>query len=149
VTAPTIVGSVAASRAGSGTSLDIAMPAGIQEGETLIVVWAHQTTSGSINVPSGWTQRGRTEIDGGTRIIAVFTREATDSEPASYNWSHTGTSGRQVAVAFRVEGIDNTDPVNAFSSVIWTSGSPTLTAPTCTVTEDDCLLLSVFHANIS
>ena len=75
----------------SGATLNhtVTMPTGIVAGDLLVLFVAVKPDTSSITTPSGWTLQGTfsggggtTGIDTGPTKVAVFTREATGTDPA-------------------------------------------------------------------
>ncbi len=75
-------------RAGNATSIAVALPAGVAEGDLLVAVGTRGNAGGTqtIGPPSGWNRHTERTLSGSRAVI--FTRRATASEPTSYTFSN-------------------------------------------------------------
>lgn len=109
----------------SGTTLSIAAPDNIATDDVLVAFIRSQQNGGpDMTAPAGWT-RTTAPYDGGAsggRLTAAFIKTATESEPASYNWTLTA---RAVGAIVVYSG-DDVEPVVTGTSDyrgIWLGGS--------------------------
>lgn len=117
----------------------VARPTGTGAGQLLLAqVVADGGTGTTITPPSGWTLVKRT--DSTTELaVAIYTRWATASEPATYTWSFS-PSGRSAIGLARYLDVDATTPLDvAVASA--TADAATLTAPSVTTATPNALLV--------
>lgn len=76
---PSVAGVSAGANPFPTTGHTIALPAGLTEGDRLLLFWADANTSSTVTPPSGWTPLYNTSGSGYRRI--VFQKSATGSEP--------------------------------------------------------------------
>ncbi len=95
--------------AASANSLAIALPAGTTANDVMIAAIGVRPASVTITPPSGWTLVRRT--DNTTNSLAVYSKVAGGSEPSSYAWDVTGSTGVAGGIqAFK--GVDLTTPID-------------------------------------
>lgn len=119
LTVPQVIGTPTQYISGSVTTgFSINRPSGIANGDYIIIAWRGQ--SGVTTEPSspGFTRLGSAIVlnDSSSRSHGFYGKPVTDalSEPASYVFSYTSGSGRVVAAAFVVRGVDLDAPVAGF-----------------------------------
>ncbi|MCZ2837126.1 alkaline phosphatase D family protein [Modestobacter sp. VKM Ac-2985] len=122
----------------AGNSVTGLVPGGTAAGEHLLAQVSAEMAS-AIPTQTGWT-RIATSFEG-TVSVALFIRQATTSEPASYTFSGLPLGGHSVQIA-RVSGIDPTNPLDAAGISFVTGGAATtITAPALsTVTASTVIL---------
>ena len=92
------------------TTTTVAVPAGTAEGDLMVKMFAVAREPATT---AGWTRR-RYVATGTTNLhahLAIYTRVAGASEPASYDWTSTASSALQgsiVCVTFRDADLDET-----------------------------------------
>lgn len=120
-------------------SLAANKPSGVVEGD-LMVAWVCPYQSNSISsAPSGWNAIH--SGDSGNRELFAYWKEAGGSEPSTYTWSFTGTSGGTSILIVRVSGHDSASPINQQARTIYSSGTGPMVSPSVTTDVDDCLVL--------
>lgn len=122
---------------GSTTTVVIAAPSGIQDGDLLLAGITTEGGSG-VTAPGGWTN-----LYGG--LQAVFYKIAA-SESGSYTFTGGSGAGTGGFIA-RITGVDGTSPINASNSG---SGGPSTaySISGITTTVANCLLIqTIFVAN--
>jgi len=120
------------------TEISINKPAGVVEGDLMVVCIAKRFTA-TVSC-SGWTT-----IQEGTNAaihIATMYKIAGDSEPASYTFSWV-LPGQIYSFIMRITGHDSSTPINISGLGSGTSASPT--CPTVTTTLNDCLMLRLLQ----
>ncbi len=136
--------SAASAGVASGTSLVISAPAGAAENDVLVAGIAIRPQTATVTPPSGWTLVRRLDNSGGAgNSLLVFTRVAGASEPSSYTWttsSSTGTVGGIAAFRF----VDTSAVVDAESGQT-TASSLSHAAPSITTATARTMLVTV-HA---
>lgn len=144
--AQTGAGNVTTATVGAGSSVTVAKPSNLTDGDLLVAVVNHHVGNGTWStVPSGWTAvttfaTGRTA---GVWIKAVPSA-AAETAP-NYTWATTGTgSGRMGGLIVRVTGADLGAPVDAVGT--WQAA---LGATGVTTTRPDCLLLGAYWSYIA
>jgi len=128
----------------SGTdAVYLVVPTGVQAGDVLLAQVSNRNGAfGGLTAPSGWTLLGRS-TSGAAVTEAVYWKTAGAAEPLYYGFSLVGSSGVQMAggmVAYG--GVDQTAPVNAFSTA--TGASSTASTPSVTTTVANTVLVYTF-----
>ncbi|MBL8751500.1 MAG: Ig-like domain-containing protein, partial [Planctomycetes bacterium] len=136
--------SAASAGVASGTSLVISAPTGTAENDVLVAGIAIRPQTATVTPPSGWTLVRRLDNSGGAgNSLLVFTRVAGASEPSSYTWSTSSSTGTVGGIAaFRF--VDTSAAVDAESGQT-TASSLSHTAPSITTTTARTMLVTV-HA---
>jgi hypothetical protein len=131
--------------AGGATSLSINVPAGTAAGDVMVAVITSANGTAPAT-PSGWSPVAGASagIGPGSGSLAVFTRVAGSSEPASYSWSLGGTFEASGAIGTYV-GVDNVTPVQASS--VASGNSKTMTAPGVTTTSNNVYVIAAVGYN--
>lgn len=145
--------------ASSGTTTTRAgtVPAGTQAGDVMVAFVGnyYNISSPTITPPSGWTQQGATQNPGSTnRTVAMYTRVAGASEPASYTWTFSGATINSVTI-ISLRHVSNSTPVNtaatfnvaAGTAVTNVSMSMTPSSPNCAVVS--CVWVSGAEGSFS
>lgn len=121
----------------NGTSLTATVPAGVRDGDCLVLIVAQVGSwvgPGSLTAPaSGWTRldggyhEAGEEAGGNATAFRIYYRIAS-SEPGSYTvtWTH---SGKTVVDMIAVRGADTSDPILGIRCGKGQSGGNTLTPP--------------------
>lgn len=138
-----MVGTIEGTTGTATSSLNVALPSGIQPGERLFILASLQgTVQRDINAISGWDilYRGTPPNSGQLRSVAWFTKIANGSEGASEVMSATSFANMS-ALAWRVGGrVDNCE-VSARNGDIATS----LTLPSFSPSANGKLWLGGLH----
>jgi MSHA biogenesis protein MshQ len=139
----------------SGTSLSIAVPSGVTEGDVLIAQVAARDDCllglfcNNITPPSGWTLIREDAATADILFIGLVTtlrqssyfRVVTSSEPASYTWNFSNSNSAAGGIS-AFSGVDPNNPINVHNGQ---SGSgSTITAPSVTTTQDGTHLVALF-----
>lgn len=109
--APTAVASLA-NGAGSGTTLAITKPAGLVNGDGVLIPFRSQgTVATEVSLPSGFVRAGSAQgaADRGEGFLLHVVTDAA-SEPASYSLGGWST-GRSVGLPIVVKGLDPVNPI--------------------------------------
>jgi hypothetical protein len=116
------------------TTLVVNVPAGVQNGDTLIML---VVVAGAAHTP---TQASWTQLDAGTTgpSVATFWRIAA-SEPGSYNVTIPATNN-STGVMIAYSGAHATTPINQHGALNRTTVTP-VTATTITPSVDNCMIL--------
>ncbi len=122
----------ASGAAPSGTlTLTVPVPGATLSGDLLVATIAVRPSTSTITAPAGWTLRIRTNQSSGVaNAQAIYYRVATGSEPASYSWTFstsTGSAGGMVAFS----GVDPVTPIDVSAG---TANSSSLSQPAPSVT---------------
>ncbi|MFT7169609.1 MAG: hypothetical protein ACI80K_002748, partial [Paracoccaceae bacterium] len=128
----------------SALDLDVPTPAGMAESDIMIASIAIRPSSATITPPSGWVLVRRMDNAGGaSNSLAVYQRVATASEPGTYRWSFSSSTGSTGAIlAFR--GVDVTAPVDIENGAS-TANATVHDAPSVTTTAARTMLVTA-HA---
>src|SRR3569623_3298440 len=131
-------------------------PAGTVQDDVMIATIAVRAPGlASVVPPAGWTLVQRTNNSTNATSLLVYSKVATNSEPASYSWNiaaGTGTSASAVSgVAGSITAFINVDTVtsvdvNAGQS---TASSATHVTPSATTTVSDTMVLALFEYGAS
>ncbi len=123
-------------------TLTINKPTGVAENDLLIATISTDGFTQNIVSPKGWTEIKQDSNGGMT--LAVFSRIATASESASYDF--TWDDNQQAAGAIlRYSGVDISSPIDV--STLDTGFGKTPTAPDATTTTDDTRVVRIFGAD--
>lgn len=136
-------------------------PAALEENDLMVVIIAlasdtGTTTPSRTQVPSGWTRDIVETPPGATTgyiYVEIYSKLASASEPASYEWRYTGVglNRKTHGEMHHLKGVDTTTPINASNSTYSTNGTD-LDSPSVTTTAANCLVFSVYvhdHGAIS
>ena len=126
---------VAAGAVVTGINPTVAVPAGYQQGDLLVIVVASNNTP---TTPSGWSLVGSVNLS--TPRLTYYRKFATGSE-SSVAMSVTGGSPRAVMVAYR--GVSATDTVS--TGVL--ASSTSITTNTLTTTYANEYVVSIYVSN--
>ena len=114
----------AASATTTGATLTITKPSGVATNDVLIASIGLTPSSVAITPPAGWTLVRRTDNAGPTsNSMAVYSRVAGASEPASYAWGVSGAS-------FTVGGVQAFTGVDTATPIDVENGQSTASATT-------------------
>ncbi|HEY1119903.1 MAG TPA: hypothetical protein VGE43_19465 [Acidimicrobiales bacterium] len=138
--------------AGANACPTIAKPAGLADGDLVVVILACGQTggtynTGTFNTPTGWTYVDHDESVWGAHYLAVFARKvpSAGSEPTWNGWTFTNAGATEQAwscVALAFSGA--ADPADVAIAKAQTSpASTTHTTPSVTVADDDSTVLAV------
>lgn len=126
---------------GSGQQLaavTVAVPAGVQGGDLLVVMGTANAETGLETVPAGWEQVWSEPGPMGTRVYA-WQRIAAEVEPGEYTWVWEGTHWHFLAMsAWR-----GADPVTTWG--INTATGTEVVLPVVEADADDVLVAVGFH----
>src|SRR5579883_1320235 len=126
----------------TGTSHSITAPAGLQDGDLLIVTIAVRGLSGSpVGTLSGWTLLNGPQLFQGTNNFSWTYYKIASGEPASWTFSWAGGNGVMIYVCAAYSSVDNTTPIDA-SGFSHGNSSP-LTAPSISPTGSSDMLVFV------
>lgn len=113
-----------------GTSFAVGLPAGIQAGETLVVLLAGGGTNAlQFNTLAGWTELVDENVAFG---LHVWYRIADGSEGATVTFTSTGSGSRGAAIAYRIsDGHPTQAPqISAVATGSGTAPDPAALSPT-------------------
>ena len=113
------------------SSLQISAPAGRQTNDFMLATITVRS-SRTITPPSGWTLV-RVDTSGTALRQAIYRRFVIGSEPSSYTWSFSGTTGAAGTIAV-YRGVDTTTPIEANSGRVNGSSTQVPTNPITTAT---------------
>lgn len=132
---------------GNGSSLTIVKPTGVVSGDVLFAFLS--TNNGTITEPSGWVQIYEQTSGVNAFQGSAYYKIAGGSEPASYDWSNSSSSGPMTGMILALIGVDGTTPVDLSTNYAVAglgSSSEALTTPTVSGnTEDAGRILYVRH----
>lgn len=142
-TAPSLITPGAVSSASANT-LTIPKPAGVVDGDYLIVIPTHQNQPPSDWTSSGWGRIGTAFVvnDADMRGTGIFGHPVVtaSSEPSTYPFVFPGT-GRCAAIVGVARGVDLSNPVNTAVPAKSTAAGAARTMPSFTIDVDNSLLI--------
>lgn len=120
----------------------IELPAGVVDGDLMLLVVYLTATSGSITAPGGWTPIYQNSVPASSTSshASLFYRVA-NNEPAGYDITHT--NGRCTASITALSGVDGTSPIQDSDVAVDSAAGLTVPAPSVDPTGDT--LLVTFH----
>ncbi len=71
----------------NGGTINLPVPTGTVDGDTLIAVFCHVSPGISPNLPAGWTTKATLNQDPNLDSQAIVCTRTASSEPASYTWT--------------------------------------------------------------
>ncbi len=119
----------AGSHLGSGATITLDKPVGIEEGDYLIAFLHSQVSAATSDFipPAGWTKIGPTFTanNAAQRVTSMFAKFAGSSEPGTYTFDVPQAGARTLGVVHAYSGVNTTNPVAASSgfSVIGTANN--------------------------
>ena len=126
----------------------ITKPTDTAEGD-LLVAFLTKDTSDDYDwsgVPADWTYEIALFDSSSAITMAVFWKEAGDSEPADYTWTFNSTTGTVFGGGIlRISGADVDTPFHKTGTAVGASESAD--CPDVETTIDDCLILRLFTAD--
>ncbi|MBV8035718.1 DUF6701 domain-containing protein [Roseateles sp.] len=148
--APSYVGASTQAQSSPTNLISLTPPPGLAAGDMMLAVLVQRTGSvpldqNMISVPTGWVLV-RSQDDGINNSIglSIYRKQATASEPASYDWK-LGSTGRAAGAALAFRGVDTTTPIDASASQS-NAASATYTAPSVLTSTASALLVAVHTA---
>jgi hypothetical protein len=129
--------------AAGATTLAIAKPTGVLEGDVMIATVAAKE-AGAVTAPSGWTTILNLTQGTALRQVSYF-KVATAGEPSSYSWN-LGTSRAASGGIADYNGVNPTVPVDASASATGTSGNAAIPSATTSAPNDLILTVASFAA---
>lgn len=134
--------SATAVKAGGGTTLSIAKPAGVASGDLLLAqIAVRGGTSVAITAPAGFTTLDSTANSTQVRQ-GIYHKIASSSEPASYTFSFSANQQAAGAIG-AFTGVSPSSPINAWSSST-SASTPTLTASSVTPSLEGAMAVAAF-----
>lgn len=111
----------------SSNDITLAVPAGVQVGDTLVAIVTWQTDSEDVVAPEGWTLRQAPHTNSDYRSTSWYTYAVAAVPTSDQVFTLTG-GGRAAGVMARVTGVDANDPLLA-SGGEGTRDTSTVTVP--------------------
>lgn len=132
---------------GNRANHSVTVPSGVQEGDTLVLAFAMNSSTATITAPSGWTELKSGSIDGMQSRLWTKTASPTDAG-TSVAVATSATSKSDVTVAaYRVDG--GAASVTASDLAMKSSSISELTTPTVEVVEPGSWVVSYWGAKSS
>ncbi len=134
---------------GQGASITITKPTNTAKGDVLIASIAVRPNTVTITAPTGWTLVNRQDNAGGSvNSLAVYSKVATATEPASYTWSFSANTGNEGGI-MAFSGVDNTTPIDVSAGSITAAATTTFTAPSVTTTVTNTMIVTAHEYSSS
>ncbi len=132
----------ASASAGSGTlSLAVNVPSGTVASDVMVASIAVRPNTATITAPGGWTLQKRTDNASATASsLAVYYRVAGGSEPSSYTWTFSTSTGSAGGIQ-TFSNVDTNNPIDIDSGQNTASGL-THASPTVTTTMTNTMLVT-------
>lgn len=136
----------------AGTTLTIAKPANITDGDMLVAVVTFQNTNGtpSVTYPAGWTQVsppvGLSPLRPSGIYVLPVPSAAAFAGTSSWQWSTNVAAGRRRGMIFRVTGADLTTQPDVYGAWAGTSGQSSVELPGVTTTRTNTMLIATAHS---
>ncbi|MDF9748645.1 glycerophosphodiester phosphodiesterase family protein [Arthrobacter sp. ES3-54] len=135
--------------AAAASTLSVAKPANVADGDLLVAVAFSQFATGTVtSAPAGWTLIPGTTFtakSGGVYYKAI--PSAAAEAATNYSWTFSG-SGRIALDVFRVTGASQSNPVDAVGTMA-VQGVGNTTIPSVTAVAANALLVGVAYWNNS
>lgn len=130
------------------TTHTIDLPANIQEGELLILLFAMDGAGVSVSGPSGWSTFINNSYDPSAATLVVRYKQAGASEPSSVTIT-TGNGQRSAHCVYRISGAEPvaTQPPEGITPAVGTSTAPDPTSVTPTGGAKDYLWIAGYGAD--
>lgn len=133
-----------ASSSGNVGSLQVPMPSGTTEGDLIVAVFTHDSSSGTLSSPADWTDLFSTLSTGGSTLLVSY-KIAESGESGSYTFSSTDSDQLACGIA-RFSGVDTSNPINSQSNTNTGNNQyPECLASTTTV--ENTLVLRIMGAD--
>jgi hypothetical protein len=128
---------------GSALTLTINVPAGTLGGDLMVAGITIRPTSATITAPAGWTlQRRQNNTNPNDSSLAIYYRVAGTSEPASYVWTFSASTGSAGGIS-SYSGVNTTSPINVEAPATTGATSTTsFTAPSVTTTVANTMVVT-------
>lgn len=131
----------------------LAMPAGTQEGDFLVMVvrsWQSAITAGPIGGPADamWTQSVLNSSRGSNSNLYVFTGVCGPNPEINGPYMYFAANGNHHVTLLVFRGVDPVSPVNAVAQAYSSSGANSIT-PSVTVTVPNCMVVRAVATGFS
>ncbi|GAB3176410.1 hypothetical protein GCM10027059_50900 [Myceligenerans halotolerans] len=104
--------------AASGSTVELALPTGISDGDLLVAVVTTQNNSSTWTPPAGWVLLQQLDTSNSDfRTTNIYGLDATANPPTGVQAFGCNTSGRIAGAMFRVTGADAASPVQVNGAV--------------------------------
>lgn len=134
--------------ASNGTTITLAKPTAIADGDLLIAEIIFQNTNGTpaITPPAGWTRLGPAVGLSPLRPAGIYVLPVPNAAAVTdldWTWSTNVSIGRRRGMLYRVTGADLSTPLD--SSGVWgpTDGTTSLILPEVVATRTEAVLLAI------
>jgi len=126
---------------GSGTSITVNTPSGVQAGEVLVALIGCSFTSGTFNASAtGWTLQRQRQHSNNQQGLAVLTRTVQVGEPTSHTFNLNVSGSSRRGIVLRLSGADPNTPMDATPSDDAGSGT-VIAASSITTAHNNSLIL--------
>jgi len=127
----------------SGSSLEVPVPAGVDEGDFLIAQIGY-SASGTITPPAGWNLIDVTTNPSKSIMQGLYWRSASASEPTHHSFELSSVQSDTAAGAIAAySGIDLTNPIDAVAAQAGGTSTDVI-APSITTSMSTSTLISFF-----
>jgi len=132
---------------GTGTSLQINKPSGLEDEDILVAFIVKDDNAGTLSPPNDWTQSVYKETTSGHDVTSgiwyKIVEDADDeSGNSSYTWTHTDGNEQMSGGIFIIKNVNISSPLDA--STVSNSGSndDTIDCPSITTNTDNAMVLT-------
>jgi len=136
-----VIAASGAAAAGTGTSLAVPYPSGINSGDLLIFAYCNGSANFNGSTPSGWTLE-LAQQQGTTVQTSVFSKIAAGSESGNLSFTGLRSGDSHIARMHRITGGDTIEAVNSSGA-----SSKTVTHPSTTTSWADSLVMQFTGIN--
>jgi hypothetical protein len=131
----------ASSNGAASGSLTISKPVGTLEDDVLVASISVRPNTPTISAPAGWILVRRVNNgNSNASSLAVYYKVAGASEPSSYTWTFSSSSGSAGGIA-AFSGVDTSDPIDVENGQN-TANSTSHASPSITTTIADAMVVT-------
>jgi hypothetical protein len=130
---------------GSGNSISVNKPSGVQVGDLLFMGFTFENGTGvTITPPNGWILIARTN-QGSNLGMATYYRIATSTDVAASNYAFTVNNSPEWSVGVvRITGYNTNAPIAGFNAQSSSSSSANVSAPSVAAAPANSLVLALY-----
>ncbi len=135
----TLRGASSGSAASGVLTLTINVPPGTTTNDAMVASIAIRPSAAAITPPAGWALVRRMD-NGASNSLAIYGKVATASEPASYSWTFSASTGSAGGIR-SFSGVDMTAPIDIENGVS-TASALNHAAPSVTTTSTNDMIVT-------
>jgi large repetitive protein len=143
---PITLRATASNQANAVNTLDVTIPASVQDGDMLVLAVAQTSNATTVfNAISGWTKQGEQRAGTSAHTIALYTRLAQPGDASSTVTTTSVNTENYTAHLRAYAGVHQTTPLD--TAVTFAEVDPAATsgnAPAVTVATADAMLIAIY-----